>query len=403
MIGVKTGKRENIPTARMMPRTYRAKNIPSALAAMEKDLGNGALIVSVHKIPPVKTGKARRQSGVEVVAMPPAVRLPPDGPITASGERGTPFATSFWNEPTPGSMNPPIRKGALPLPLSNKVPPKKPSRKPARSSASESMASLDACLLHLQNRLRTQGLEESWIQHATNLLGKPADLRSMQSEAELYECFAKEMRKNLHTFGENSLFGTRVISLIGMNGSGKTSACAKLAAYAIKNLNRRICWISTDTLRLGAIATAQAFTAPLGIPIHLVFRPDELFALVSTHPEYELILVDTPGCNPYRKEELDRLSAFLSKVPEGKSLLTIPSNCKEADLWNSFNAYSALGIDGLAISKLDETLIYGDVFNFALRTQLPIAFFTYGIHILGNLHLRDASPLVNALLGKKGF
>jgi hypothetical protein len=95
MISAKAGKSENIRPTRMMPRTYRAKNIPSALAAMERDLGRGALIVSVHKIPPGKTGKVQRQSGVEIVAIPPAVKLPSDDPTPATRDRGTFSSTSL--------------------------------------------------------------------------------------------------------------------------------------------------------------------------------------------------------------------------------------------------------------------------------------------------------------------
>jgi hypothetical protein len=98
MLDTKTGKRNKNHPLRMMPRTYRARNIPSALAAMEKDLGNGALIVAVHKIQSGKSRKARRQSIVEIVAMPPAIKLQPDGPPFAKGKKETSCLTSFWND-----------------------------------------------------------------------------------------------------------------------------------------------------------------------------------------------------------------------------------------------------------------------------------------------------------------
>ena len=58
---------------RMMPRAFRAKTMPAALAAVEKALGTRALIVSVHPISNGPSWQLWRRSEVEVVAMPSAV------------------------------------------------------------------------------------------------------------------------------------------------------------------------------------------------------------------------------------------------------------------------------------------------------------------------------------------
>jgi flagellar biosynthesis protein FlhF len=212
------------------------------------------------------------------------------------------------------------------------------------------------------------------------------------------ELVRQELHANLRSDNGACLLHHRVIGIVGVSGSGKTGACAKIAAYGYKALGKQVHWISTDTLRAGAIAKAQACTAPLGIPLHLAYSSDALAAFLHWESDSDLFLIDTPGCNPYRKEDLEELRTTFAGIPERHLLLVVPATGKELDLQDMYHAYADLGIGGLVVTKLDETRSFGGIYNFLRRNPLPVAFLIDGARIYGDPHAGEISLLVNRLL-----
>jgi flagellar biosynthesis protein FlhF len=193
----------------------------------------------------------------------------------------------------------------------------------------------------------------------------------------------------------------RVIALVGLSGAGKTSACAKLAAYFKCTLGKQVAWVCADTLRTGAIAQARAFTEPLDIPLYLAYTPEELALAVVEAAEAEVILMDMPARNPHNKADVVELGAFLTAVPDRITYLVAPATLQEADLRAAQAAFSPFGLKGVLLTKLDETGFYGGVFNLAWRSQTPVVAFTTGPRVLEDLHPAQASRLVGLLFGER--
>jgi flagellar biosynthesis GTPase FlhF len=252
----------------------------------------------------------------------------------------------------------------------------------------------------LRNRLLTQGVDSAVVETILQSTLGELNPQALRNDQLVYQYVGQQLQSRLPGNGNGNVISQRVVCIIGANGSGKTSLGAKVAAHAARAMGRKVRWITTDTLRAGAIAKAQAFTAPLGIPLNLAYSPEELAALVKNTDEDELVVVDTPGCNPYRNEEITDLGTLLEVLSERYTVLVAPATSKEVDLQETATVFLPLGVDGLAISKMDETLTFGDLYNFACRTSLPIAFFTTGPRIIGDLRSADPSILVDALLGR---
>ena len=67
----------------------------------------------------------------------------------------------------------------------------------------------------------------------------------------------------------------------------------------------------------------------------------------------------------------------------------------------SFRA--ALGmfkLDGLILTKLDETRTFGSLYNFARRSQTPLGYFTTGKETARHLEVADPARLAAALFGR---
>ena len=382
---------------RMMPRAFRAKTMPAALAAVEKALGNRALIVSVHPIPAGPSWQLWRRSGVEVVAMPSAV--------DAWNSNSDELASGADPEETRASMEEsegiPAR---LPEPAGSTGPLEgKTALEFDPEAATDAAPGLPPALTVLYEHLRAQGVDPAWLLQTLISIRDVSSDRILGDEGLSRELVRQELMRRMRSDGGTCLIRRKVIFLIGPNGCGKTSACAKIASYAKKALGKQVHWISSDTTRAGAIAKAQAFTAPLGIPLHLTYRSEELPSLLHWDSESEISLVDTPGCNPYRKDEIDELDRLLAEIPDRHILWVAPATAKETDLRDMYAAYSHLGIGGVVVTRLDETRTLGELFNFLHQSQLPLAFLSHGPRIQSDLHTGETALLASHLMGEKPF
>jgi flagellar biosynthesis protein FlhF len=194
--------------------------------------------------------------------------------------------------------------------------------------------------------------------------------------------------------------GMRVVCLIGTSGSGKTSTMAKIAALAAKSLDRQVTWISADTLRAGAIAKTRALTDPLGIPLRLAYSAEELAEQTAAELGADVILVDTPGCNPNREQEVTELGSFLTSLPQRHTAFIAPATARANDLKDALAAFAPFDVKSVILTKMDETRRWGDIYNFVQTSRLPIAYYTVGSRVLGDLLWADAGVLAGALMGE---
>jgi flagellar biosynthesis GTPase FlhF len=386
---------------RMMPRAFRAKTMPAALAAVEKALGNEALIVSVHPIPAGPSWKLWRRSGVEVVAMPSAVNSlyadPADPP--SKEESGADPGGGDGSEPSASAAQEAGSSSAGGDPKPGPVSGPKDSKPVTVSADPELPPPLSA----LRERLLDQGVESEWLAQVLHSIVEGSNARILADDGLTRELVRQELLRRLRSDGGACLMRQKVIFLVGSSGCGKTSACAKIASYAMKALGKHVHCISADATRAGAIAKARAFTAPLGIPLQLAYRPEELPALLHWETDSDLFLIDTPGSNPYRADELNELDSFAAEIPDRHILWVAPATGKESDLEDMYTAFSHLGIGGVVVTRLDETRSLGGLFNFLRRSQLPLAFLSHGSRIQGDLRTGETALLAGLLLGEKPF
>jgi flagellar biosynthesis protein FlhF len=394
--GINVNEKSTARGKRMMPRAFRAKTMPAALAAVEKALGNRALIVSVHPIPAGPSWQLWRRSGIEVVAMPSAVDAWNSiSEESAGGDPEVPHASA--EDPEEVSTRG-LKSAAGALAAADN-----PALESDPEAAADAAPGLPPALTELYKHLRAQGVDPAWLLQMLLSIRDGSSDRILADEGLSRELVRQELMRRMRSDGGACLIRRKVIFLIGPSGCGKTSACAKIALYAKKALGKKVHWVSSDSTRAGAIAKAQAFTAPLGIPLHLTYRPEELPSLLHWDSESEISLVDTPGCNPHRKEELGELDGLLADIPDRHILWVAPATAKESDLRDMYAAYSHLGIGGVVVTRLDETRTLGELFNFLHQSQLPLAFLSHGPRIQNDLHTGETALLAGHLMGEKPF
>jgi flagellar biosynthesis protein FlhF len=260
---------------------------------------------------------------------------------------------------------------------------------------------LPAGLAALQRQLLLQGVEQELVDRLMQGAASMLPASAIGDEAACRGYISQQLEADIpvqpRPIVEN---GRQVLALVGSSGSGKTSTVAKLAYFYQNVLHRPVMWISADTVRMGAIAETRAYTEAIGVPLRLVYTPDDLPEVMEEARSANVVLVDTPGFNPYREAQLAELGEILTNIPERATYLVASATTKEADLIQSHAVAGLYSLKGLVITRLDETFTFGSVYNLARKAQAPLAFFCSGSQANGSLQVAEAGRLVSALFGK---
>ncbi len=389
----------------MVTKTFKAESTIQTLQLVQEELGAEAIVISMREIPVGPVWNPWKKSAVEVVAAMPenvtqnshAVSQTP--PMEFVEER----PEIEWEIPAPKK---PVK---LPPPLKlNLTPISDPSalvadsdRKTESTSPTNDRYSPPS-LKKIQQQLIQQSVDNVLVEGLMNLALEtlsPTTLADTEAcKRSLIQLMGAELRvqKGAGTFVSNS-----VMCVIGASGSGKTSVIAKMAMFFKKNLNKSVTWVCADTVRMGAIAEAKAYTDALGLELKLVYTPQDLKEIVRTPQANEIFLVDTPGYNPCNERQMVELGALLSEMPGRSTYLVAPATAKEVDLYQLFASLGVFNLDALVITKLDETHHFGGLYNFARKNQIPLGYFTSGRETSSQLEVADPARLASALFGKE--
>ncbi len=186
-------------------------------------------------------------------------------------------------------------------------------------------------------------------------------------------------------------YGTEpfVVMVIGVNGSGKTTTIAKMAARH-KAANRKVMMVAGDTFRAAAVEQLQIWGDRIGCevvkgkpqadPSSVAFEAIER----AIKEDFELVLVDTAGRLHTRvplMEELKKVRRILGKkIPSSphETLLVIDSSMGQNAILQARTFNEAIPVTGVALTKLDGTSKGGVVVGISKELKIPIRFIGIG-------------------------
>lgn len=391
----------------MNTKTFKADTTIQTLQLVQEDLGSDAIVVSMREVPVGPVWNPWKKSAVEVVAASLAEASGSMSPRPASNPSPIEFVEERpeieWEIP---ATKKPVK---LPPPLKLNLNPIAPHSAPVVDSVriTEPAAPTNdryspPALKKIQQQLIQQGVEHSLIENLLDLALEtlsPSTLADVEaSKSSIIQLMGAELRVQK---GAGSFVSTNVIAVVGASGSGKTSVIAKLAMFFRQNLNKSVVWVCADTVRMGAIAEAKSYTDALGLDLKLVYTPQDLKEILNAPQANEIFLVDTPGYNPCNEKQMIELGALLSEMPGRCTYLVAPATTKEADLFQLSASLGVFNLDGLIVTKLDETYSFGGLYNFTRRNQIPLGYFSSGRETSRHLEVADPARLVSALFGKE--
>ncbi len=208
---------------------------------------------------------------------------------------------------------------------------------------------------------------------------------------------AAEMRADLSR-AERRYPPSRVQLFIGPTGVGKTTTIAKLAARAARSSPGEVLVITTDVHRVAAVEQMARFGEILSIPIEIAISPEDLSRTLANHEDKERIFVDTTGCRHRDFSSLRHLGAQIEAAGEAEVMLVMSATTRAADSAEVLQACNDLPWSRLIMTKLDETRIYGELYNCVVRGGRPIACVTNGQSVPDHLESLDIPGVLRKVL-----
>lgn len=202
----------------------------------------------------------------------------------------------------------------------------------------------------------------------------------------------------------------QVILLVGVNGSGKTTSAAKIAARYVAQ-GHSVILGAADTFRAAAVEQLKVWGERLEVPV-IAHKPggDPAAVVYDTCEAgrsrgIDVVLIDTAG-RLHTKDnlmaELSKIHRTAAKVIEGapdEVWLVLDATTGQNGLRQAEDFLQHAGVTGLILAKLDGSAKGGVVLSIAETLDLPIRFVGTGEGI-DTLALFDAEAYVNGLIGK---
>ena len=199
-----------------------------------------------------------------------------------------------------------------------------------------------------------------------------------------------------------------IIMVVGVNGVGKTTTIAKLANY-LKNNGHTVTLAAADTFRAAAIEQLMTWARRLDIPVIAQHTGADAAAVVhdalnaAVARSSDVLIVDTAGRQHTQEglmDELRKIRRVISKTrPDAphEMLLVLDAGTGQNALSQLKHFREAVGVTGLALTKLDGTAKGGILIAMARQTGMPIRFIGVG-EGMDDLREFNAEEYIDALL-----
>ena len=183
-----------------------------------------------------------------------------------------------------------------------------------------------------------------------------------------------------------------VILVLGVNGSGKTTTCAKLAA-SLKADGRHVLLAAADTFRAAAIEQLETWGQRIDVEVVRQAAGSDPAAVVfdalkaATARSADVLVIDTAGrlhTKSNLMEELGKLKRVIQRQVPGaphESLIVLDAPTGQNGFVQAKLFHEAVGLTGVALTKLDGTAKGGIVVRIVRELKLPVTLVGVGERI----------------------
>ncbi len=181
----------------------------------------------------------------------------------------------------------------------------------------------------------------------------------------------------------------RILLLVGINGSGKTTFSGKYANM-LKQQGKKVILVAGDTFRAAATQQLAEWGTRVDVPVFIGKENQDPASVIFDacakykNENFDHIIIDTAGRLQTKvnlMKELEKIRKIIDRQLPGESVNTwiiIDSMLGQNSLRQAELFHEATKLSGLVLTKLDGTGKGGVVFAITEKLQLPIIYVTFG-------------------------
>ena len=173
----------------------------------------------------------------------------------------------------------------------------------------------------------------------------------------------------------------KILMLVGIQGSGKTTHAAKLARYFQKR-GLKPALICADTYRPGAYAQLQQLANRINVPVYGDLKAKDPVKVVNDglkqFSDKDLIIVDTAGRHKEEQELIKEMKTLEKKIKPDEVMMVIDGTIGQQALIQAKAFHEATPIGAILVTKLDGSARGGGALSAVAATGAPIKFIGTG-------------------------
>ena len=201
-----------------------------------------------------------------------------------------------------------------------------------------------------------------------------------------------------------------VYIIVGPTGVGKTTTLVKLAAQFVKNYAKdhngqrpAICFITTDTMRVGAMEQLERWGKHMGSNVYKAEKAEDLKTLYDEYrANMDANFIDTSGFSPNDATHIAQMKLLLEVPGMNPDIyLAFMAGTKARDLQNIMQNYEPFGYKSVIVTKCDESEQFGNVISVLHDKHKSISYITHGQVASRDISKADVVDFLKRLEGFK--
>lgn len=195
----------------------------------------------------------------------------------------------------------------------------------------------------------------------------------------------------------------KVLLMVGLQGSGKTTSVMKLASY-IKKRGYRVGVVCADTFRPGALEQLTQLGQQAGVEVFGRPGVSDSVKIAVDGVDYfkkkgvDLLIVDTSGRHRREKELMEEMHQIADAILPDEVMLVVDATIGQQAKEQAAAFQEATKIGAIFVTKLDGTAKGGGALSAVAATGAPIKFIGVGEHI-EDIESYNPSKFLARLLG----
>ncbi|EFP79759.1 signal recognition particle subunit SRP54 [Puccinia graminis f. sp. tritici CRL 75-36-700-3] len=194
-----------------------------------------------------------------------------------------------------------------------------------------------------------------------------------------------------------------VIMFVGLQGSGKTTSCTKLAVY-YRRKGFKTALVCADTFRAGAFDQLKQNATKAKIPFYGSHTETDPIAISTAgvtrfkRERFEVIIVDTSGRHRQETELFEEMKQISAGVTPNLTIMVLDGAIGQAAEAQTRAFKEAADFGAIIVTKMDGHAKGGGAISAVAAAQTPIMFIGTGEH-LHDLERFAPEPFISKLLG----